>query len=177
EDPLAISAHVEERAPEDVAGLVEGDLDAVGDVDANVEPESFQSPHRGLGIGGGIQRQCRLVLAIPTPVRVARFLFLEVPAVGEEMARAGDGLGGAEKGQESNERDTATSAMSAKVRRGISSRPMIFRRVTVYLLNRPHAARTLEAIDGAEAKLENLPEPLVRERSRRGGAVLRVDFS
>ena len=85
QEPPAVGPDVEECAAENVAGLVEGDLDAVDHVDGNVVPEPFQPPRRGLGIGGGVQRQSRLMLAVPAPVRVPRFLLLQVPAVGEQQ--------------------------------------------------------------------------------------------
>src|SRR5205807_9062014 len=78
-------ADVEERAAGDVAGLVERDLDAVHHLYGDVVAEPFEAARRGFRCGGGVEGESRTVLAIPTPVRVTRFLFLQVSAVGKEQ--------------------------------------------------------------------------------------------
>src|SRR5439155_5223926 len=85
EDPLPVCADVEERAAEDVAGLVDRDLAAVHHLYGDVVAEPFEAARRGFRCGGGVEGESRTVLAIPTPVRVTRFLFLQVSAVGKEQ--------------------------------------------------------------------------------------------
>src|ERR671935_1859367 len=61
--------------------------------------------------------------------------------------------------------------------RGVSSPPMISGSLHRLCAELAAWGRTLEEVHGAQAKFEDFPAPLVRERGRGGGAVLRVDLS
>lgn len=80
-------AHAHHGRAEDVPCGTERDVHARSDLDLLVEGAGLHRGQRRPRVGLGVERQGRVVLGEPPPVRVVRLLLLQVPAVGQHDLR------------------------------------------------------------------------------------------
>ncbi len=90
EDHVLVAAgelEMDRGRPEDVSGSTPGRVDVGQNGNRRIERHGHQLTEAVDRILPGVQRERRLVLGVPAPVRVGRLLLVEVTAVGQDDAR------------------------------------------------------------------------------------------
>ena len=91
EHRLAVDVDPRVRGAEQVAGVDELDLDALGDGHRTVVADRLQQRERAHGVGLAVERQRRRVLRVAVAVGVRGVLFLDAARIGQHDAGRGPG--------------------------------------------------------------------------------------
>ncbi len=83
---LSRKTYLDMRGPEDVASIVENNFHA-REFERMAVSHIFEQPQRAFRVVNGEERESRVVLGIPLPVRVRRILFLDAGGIRQEDPR------------------------------------------------------------------------------------------